>query len=234
MVLGPEPAPLRPGTANRLQSSPGSRIPLPCLESLHGYHAPESLTAPTLPGVVPSRTFPWQSRLRSSLFERQNRRAGTFRSLLSGPNAQNRIAGFCLKQGGQIRACRDGGIVGDAAGSLDLHPLGVAEIRRQDEDDKLALVQRARESAPPRLPLSRQASTATRLEIGSSCRVPAGPGPGALRSGPVLARAGRIPCRGRPGSHSLHPQPSPDSGERPPESRAGHPGQGFRSAPTAA
>src|SRR5262249_962319 len=40
-------------------------------------------------------------------------------------------------------------IVGDAASVLDLDPLRVAEIRREDEEDELALVQGALESLDP-------------------------------------------------------------------------------------
>jgi hypothetical protein len=37
-----------PGTYRRRNHG----MPLPCLESLQGYHAPEPLAAPKLPGVV--------------------------------------------------------------------------------------------------------------------------------------------------------------------------------------
>jgi len=45
--------------------------------------------------------------------------------------------------------CEPVRIVGEAAGSLDLGPFGIAEIRRQYEDDKLALIESTLESPDP-------------------------------------------------------------------------------------
>ena len=75
----------------------GPGIPLPCPESSRGRHAPESLAAPTLPGVAPRELFRQDADdFRVNLiaggdhvfahrsFERQCRRAAMLRKLKRG------------------------------------------------------------------------------------------------------------------------------------------------------